>query len=215
MLGATDAVALPHPELSAVMRLTRPLVAAIVVLASAGAGYVGSLIWPMSTDSGPEVHLAATGKTSSAEPETREGAPPLPTHVSQPASVTDPNIPYDLPSPSQPSAVVTASLPEKAQTEVRGTSTSSPDSSVAVLYRAPAGQAQPADGPVAPKTSTGVGRNDGPVAARRKAASAKVSRVVRVAAPATSAAPSSVVEFAPNPRPNQSARDFMANPSRN
>jgi hypothetical protein len=185
MPGGIDAVALPHPELGAVMRLTRPLVAAVVVLASAGAGYVGSLIWPMPTVSGPEVHLAATGKTSSAEPEPREGAPPLSTHVSKPAPTTDPIIPFELPSPSQPSAVVTASLPQKAQTEVRGTSTSSPDSSVAVLYRAPAGQAQPADGPVAPKTSTGVVRNDGPVAARRKAASAKVSRVVR--APATTA----------------------------
>jgi hypothetical protein len=213
MPGSTDAVALPQPELSAVMRLTRPLVAAIVVLASAGAGYVGSLIWPMPTVSDPAPHLATTSRTSSTEPEPEESSPPLPVHVSKPAPATDPIIPYDRPSPSQPSAVVTASLPEKAHTEVRGTSTSSPDSSVAVLYRAPAGQAQPADGPVAPKTSAGVGRNDGPVAARRKAASAKVSRVVR--APATSAAPSSVVEFAPNPRPNQSARDFMANPSRN
>ncbi len=212
MSGATDAVAVPHPELGAVMRLTRPLVAAVVVLASAGAGYVGSLIWPMPTVSGPEVHLAATGETSSAEPEPREGAPPLSTQLSKPAPATDPIIPYDLPSPSQPSAVVTASLPEKAQTEVRGTSTSSPNSSVAVLYRAPAEQAHP-DGHLAPKTSTGVSRTEGPVTARRKAASVKVSRIVR--APASSAAPPSVVEFAPNPRPNQASRDFMANPSRN
>jgi hypothetical protein len=194
------------------MRLTRPLVAAVVVLASAGAGYVGSLIWPMPTVSGPEVHLAAPGKTGSAELEAREGAPPLPTHMSKPAPATDPIIPFDLPSPSQPSAVVTASLPEKAQTDVRGTSTSSPDSSVALLHRAPAEQAPP-DGRVVPKTRTGVIRNEGPAAARRKAASAKVSRIVR--APATSAAPSSVVEFAPNPRANQAARDFMAHPSRN
>jgi hypothetical protein len=210
MLGATDAVALPHPELGAAMRLTRPLVAAIVVLASAGAGYVGSLIWPMPTVSGPEVHLEAIGKTSSAEPEPREGVPPLSTHVSKPAPATDPIIAFDLPSPSQPSAVVTASLPEKAQTEVRGISTSSPESSVAVLHRAPTEQAQ-AGGRVVPKTSTVVIRNERPAAARRKAASAKVSRIVR--APAT--APSSVVEFAPNPRANQAARDFMAHPSRN
>ena len=125
MPGSTDAVALPQPELSAVMRLTRPLVAAIVVLASAGAGYVGSLIWPMPTVSDPTPHLATTSRTSSTEPEAEESAPPLPVHVSKPASATDPIIPYDRPSRSQPSAVVTASLPQKAQTEVRGTSTSS------------------------------------------------------------------------------------------
>lgn len=212
MPGATDAVSLPHPELGAVMRLTRPLVAAVVVLASAGAGYVGSLIWPMPTVSGPEVHLAATGKTTSAEPEPREGAPPSSTQVPKPAPATDAIIAFEHPSPSQPTAVVTASLPEKAQTEVRGTSTTSPDSSVAVLHRTPAEQAPP-DGRVVPKTGTGVIRNEGPAAARRKAASAKVSRIVR--APATGAAPSSVVEFAPNPRANQASRDFMARPSRN
>jgi hypothetical protein len=210
MPGSTDAAALPHPELGAVMRLTRPLVAAIVVVVSAGAGYVGSLIWPMPTVSGSAMHSATTGKIDSTEP--KESTPPLPTHVSKPAPATDAIIPYELPPSSQPSAVVTASLPEKAQTEVRGTSTSSPDSSVAVLHRAPAEQAQ-AGGRVVPKTSTGVIRNERPTAARRKAASAKVSRIVR--APATRAASSSVVEFAPNPRANQAARDFMAHPSRN
>jgi len=212
MPGSTDAAALPHPELGAVMRLTRPLVAAIVVVVSAGAGYVGSLVWPMPTVSGSAMHSATTGKISSTEPEPKESTPPLPTHVSNPAPATDAIIPYELPPSSQPSAVVTASLPEKAQTEVRGISTSSPESSVAVLHRAPTEQAQ-AGGRVVPKTSTVVIRNERPAAARRKAASAKVSRIVRV--PATSAAPSSVVEFAPNPRANQAARDFMAHPSRN
>jgi hypothetical protein len=210
MPGSTDAAALPHPELGAVMRLTRPLVAAIVVVVSAGAGYVGSLIWPMPTVTGSAMHSATTSKIDSTEP--KESTPPLPTHVSKPAPATDAIIPYELPPSSQPSAVVTASLPEKAQTEVRGTSTSSPDSSVAVHHRAPAEQAQ-AGGRVVPKTSTGAIRNERPAAARRKAASAKASRIVRV--PATGAAPSSVVEFAPNPRANQAARDFMAHPSRN
>jgi type IV secretory pathway VirB10-like protein len=208
MPGSTDAAALPHPELGAVMRLTRPLVAVIVVVVSAGAGYVGSLIWPMPTVSDSAMHSAPTGKIT----EPKESTPPLPTHVSKPAPTTDAIVSYDFPPPSQPSAVVTASLPEKAQTEVRGTSTSSPDSSVAVLHRAPAEQAH-AGGRVVPKTSTGVISNERPAAARRKAASAKVSRIVR--APATRAASSSVVEFAPNPRANQAARDFMAHPSRN
>ncbi len=208
MPGSTDAAVLPHPELGAVMRLTRPLVAAIVVVVSAGAGYVGSLIWPMPMVSDSAMHSAPTGKIT----EPKESTPPLPTHVSKPAPATDAIIPYELPPSSQPSAVVTASLPEKAQTEVRGISTSSPESSVAVLHRAPTEQAQ-AGGRVVPKTSTVVIRNERPAAARRKAASAKVSRIVRV--PATSAAPSSVVEFAPNPRANQAARDFMAHPSRN
>ena len=212
MPGATDAVALSHPELGALMRLKRPLVAVIVVVASAGAGYVGSLIWPMPTVSDSAMHAAPTGKISATEPDPKESTPPLSTHVSKPAPTTDAIVSYDFPPPSQPSAVVTASLPQKAQTEVRGTSTSSPDSSVAVLHRAPAEQAQPG-GRVVSKASTGVIRNERPAAARRKAASAKVSRIVR--APATSAAPSSVVEFAPNPRANQAARDFMAHPSRN
>ena len=126
MAGATDAVALSHPELGALMRLKRPLVAVIVVVASAGAGYVGSLIWPMPMVSDSAMHSAPTGKISSTEPEPKESTPPLPTHVSKPAPTTDAIVSYDFPPPSQPSAVVTASLPQKAQTEVRGTSTSSP-----------------------------------------------------------------------------------------
>ena len=137
MPGSTDAAVLPHPELGAVMRLTRPLVAAIVVVVSAGAGYVGSLIWPMPTVSGSAMHSATTGKISSTEPEAKESTPPLPTHVSKPAPATDAIIPYERPPSSQPSAVVTASLPEKAQTEVRGTSTkTAPRSVLTVMLRA-------------------------------------------------------------------------------
>src|ERR1700730_8890515 len=130
MRGSTDAVVLPRPEFGAVMRLTRPLVAAVVVLASAGAGYVASLIWPLPTVSGSATQLATTVNTGSIEREPREGAPTPATPVSArapPVSKTVPQpdmtIPFDLPSPSQPSTLV--SLPQKSQTEVRGTSTSS------------------------------------------------------------------------------------------
>jgi hypothetical protein len=207
MRGSTVAVALPHPETGAAMRVKRSLVAAVVVLASAGTGYVGSRIWPLSAFSGPAMHLAATGSTSSSEPDSGKGAPHLASGVPKPAAATDPSASVSLASHPQP--VETASLPEKARIEVRGASTSSPDSSVAVLYRTPAGQADE-DGRSAPKTSRDAGKNER-TATRRSAASAP--RIAR--GQGSSGAQSSVVEFAPNPRPNQASRDFLASPSRN
>ena len=197
MRASRDAVPTRSP------RLSRTLAAAIVVLASAGTGYVGSRIWPLSAFSGPAPH-GAVDNGSSTEPQSREGAP----HLTSLAPKSDTGAFPDLSSHSQP--METASVPEKAQIEVRGSSTSSPDSSV--LYRAPAGQADSDRGSV-PKASTGADRYDGTAAARRKAASAKASRIVR--SQGTSAAQSSVVEFAPNPRPNQASRDHMGYSSRN
>jgi hypothetical protein len=209
MRGSTDTVPLAAPELSAVMRHSRPLVVAIVVLASAGTGYVGGRIWPLSAFSSPVAPLSVPPSTGSPEPQSTEGGPQLPTLASKSASVRDPIIPFELPSPSQPSTV--ASLPERAQAEVRGISTSSPDSTAAVLYRAAAGQAD-ADGRGAPQASTSA-KDDRGVTTRRRPASARVPR--SVSGQGTSAAQSSVVEFAPNPKANQASRDYMSYPSRN
>jgi hypothetical protein len=188
------------------VQLSRTLVATIVVLAFAATGYVGSRIWPLPTSSDPVIHLAGTDNTSSTELEAREGAPSLTPQASKSAPATDPSASADL--FSQSVLTVAPSLPETAQIKVQGSSTSSPDSSVAVSYQARTGEADP-DGRSARKIRTAVSKKEHTAAARRKAASEKVSRIMR--APRTSsAAESSVVEFAPNPRPNQTLRDFMA-----
>lgn len=203
--------AVPVPELGAAARLVRFLVAAIVVLASAVTGYVGSRIWPLPTFSGPMMSLAATGNTGSIEPESREGAPPLAAQVSKPAAATDPSAPFD--DLSQSEIAGAARLPETARIEVEGSSTGSPDSSVALLYQSPAAQVQ-ADGGSAPATSKISSRSERPATPRRWAPNARASRAVR--GQGTGGAESNiVVEFAPNPKPNQATRDFMARPSSN
>ena len=204
MRAPDDAV----PELGAAARVVRFLVAAIVVLASAATGYVGSRIWPLPTFSGPMVHLAAAGNTSSTEPELREAEPLLASPVSRSAAAIDPRAPFDASSRSVVAGA--ARLQETARIEVEGTSTGSPNSAVAVLYRSPAGQAH-VDGVSAPATSNGASRSERPAAARRWAPRAKAPRAVR--GQSASGAGPTVVEFAPNPRPNQASHDFMARPS--
>ena len=75
-----------------------------------------------------------------------------------------------------------------------------------------AGQAG-ADGRRAPTTNTTSSKVERPAASRRWAPSATSSRMVRKQS--TGGAKPSVVEFAPNPRPNQALRDFMAAPAGN
>ena len=205
MRAPEDAV--PVPELGAAARLVRFLVAAIVVLASAVTGYVGSRIWPLPTFSGSMMHLAAEDNTSSTEPELREGAPLLSSQVSKSAAATDPSAPFD--DSSQSVVAGAARLRETARIEVEGSSTGSPDSAVAVLYRSPAGQAY-VDGGSAPATITGSTRSEHTAAARRWAPSAKASRAVR--GQSTSGAGPAVVEFAPNPKPNQASRRLHGAP---
>jgi hypothetical protein len=180
MRGSTGEVSLPQPELRAASRVARYVVSATVVL-GAGAGYVGSRIWPLSALSGPTVNLASTDTASFAESASIETAPHLTSRVSLSAAASDASEP--LPLSSQSPAAAVANVPEEARIEVRGTSTSSPDPSVA------------------PRTET----------PQRKAANARAARTVR----AQTSASSSVVEFAPNPRPNQALRDYMSYPSRN
>ena len=68
-----------------------------------------------------------------------------------------------------------------------------------------------AAGPSAPEAATEAGKVARTPAARRKVAHAKVSRHVR--AQKAGKAASQLVEFAPNPRPDQPLRDFMARPA--
>jgi hypothetical protein len=189
-------------------RRVRGLVAAIVVLASAGTGYVGSRIWPLPTVSGHTMHLAAAGDSSSTEPESRDVAPLLGSQVSKSAAATDPSPPPD--ESSQSAIAGAARLRDTARIEVESSSTSSPDKSAAVLYRSPAGQAH-AEGGGPPATSTGSSRSERTAAARRWAPRAKASRAVR--GQSVSGARPTVVEFAPNPKPNQASHDFMTRPS--
>lgn len=186
----------------AAARLSRALLAAMVVLASAGTGYVGSRILPLSSFSDSEAGAPPTETTRSTQPAATASAPPSSAPVSRPAAIPDPIIPFDLPSPSQPSAMVRA--PEKAQAQVLSATAGAPDAAVGALYRAPPAQAD-ADNHRTPKA------HDRTSVIRRKFVSTRLRRGGQSA----SASQSSVVEFAPNPRPNQAVRDYMAHPSRN
>ncbi len=204
MRAPEDAV--PVPEVGAAARPVRFLVATIVVLASAVTGYVGSRIWPLPTVSSSMMHLTAEDNTSSTEPELREGAPLLASQVPKSAVATIPSASFDDSSQS-----VVAGAAETARIEVQGSSTGSPDSAVAVHYRSPAGQAY-VDGGSAPATITDSSRNERTAAPpRRWAPSAKPPRAVR--GQSAGGAGPTVVEFAPNPKPNQASHDFMARPS--
>jgi hypothetical protein len=182
--------AAPAPQVGAAARLTRSLVAVIVVLASAVTGYVGSRIWPLSTFSSI-TQFVDTGNTGIAGPEFRDVGPPLSSQASNSIAATDPSASLDASSPS------TRHLPATAQFEAEGSS--------------PAGQAR-ADGRRTPPTSTTSSRNERP-AARRWAPSATASGIVR--RQRAGGAQPSVVEFAPNPKPNQALRNFMAAPASN
>ena len=190
------------PELGAAVRLTRSFVGAIVVIVFAGTGYTAGRIWPLPTFSGPMMHLAATDNTSSTGSEFTEGAPALTSQVSKSAATTDPSASLDV--LSQSALAVAAHSPETAQIEAGG-STVSPSSSEAVLSQRPQAHG---DARSMPTTSTDTSKDRSTAAAQRRAAGAKASRIVR--RQRTSGAEPKVVEFAPNPRPNQALRDFMA-----
>jgi len=279
MRAPDDAVAFPLLAKGSGVHLARPLLAAIVVLTSAGAGYVGSRIWPLPTSysflmhfgandaasAGSELKeddppLAAQELKSAAATElraTREDAPPPPPQEAKSTAATELRTPREdaLPPPPQdekpaaatelrapkedapppfaresksaaaaapsasvevssPSApTVAARLPETtAAIEGQGISTASPASSVPVLHQDPTGPAH-AEGDRAPEAVTAAGKAERGAAARRKVASAKMFRHAR--AQRAGATEPSVVEFAPNPRPNQGLRDFLARPSTN
>jgi len=197
-------VAVPAARLGAAVRFPRS-VAAIVVLASAGAGYVGSCIWPLSPHSGLMMPFVSTGNTSPSRPEPREVTRPLVPELPKPAAVTNTSASFDVSSQLAPA--VAAHLPEPPQIEADGSSSLS--SAAAMLHQAP-GQLH-ADGHSAPLANTEAGKDQRQVAARRPV----TARGQRVRTQRTRRTESNVVEFAPNPRPDQALRDFMASASSN
>jgi hypothetical protein len=141
----------------------------------------------------------------------KEDAPPPFARESKSAAAAAPSASVEVSSPSAPT--VAARLPETtAAIEGQGISTASPASSVPVLHQDPTGPAH-AEGDRAPEAVTAAGKTEQGAAARRKVASAKMFRHAR--AQRASGTEPSVVEFAPNPRPNQGLRDFLARPSTN
>jgi hypothetical protein len=182
--------AAPAPQVGTAARLTPSLVAVVVLLASAVTGYICSHIWPLSMFSSI-TQLVDTGNASIAGPEFREVGPPPSSQASSSITATDRSASLDASSQSA------RHLPDTARLEAEGGSS--------------AGQTR-ADGK-APTTSTTSNRNERPVAARRWAPSATASRVAR--RQRAGGAQPSVVEFAPNPKPNQALRNFMAGPASN
>jgi hypothetical protein len=183
--------AAPAPQVGAAARLTRSLVAVTVLLASGVTGYICSRIWPLSMFSS-FTQLVYTGNTGIAGPEFREVGPPLSSQASSSITATDPSASLDASSQS------TRHLPATAQFEAEGGS--------------PSGQAR-TDERTAPTTDTTSGKNGRPAAARRWAPSATASGTVR--RQRAGGAQPSVVEFAPNPKPNQALRNFMTGPASN
>jgi hypothetical protein len=187
--------AAPAPQVGAAAPLTRSLVAVVVLLASAVTGYIGSRIWPLSMLSSI-TQLVDTGNAGIAGPEFRQVASPPSSQASNSITAADPSASLD--ASSQSARAVAVRLPETAQFEAEASS--------------PSGQAR-TDGRRAPTTNAISSRNERPAAARRWAPSATASRIVR--RQRTGGAQPSVVEFAPNPKPNQALRNFMTGPASN
>jgi|SoiMethySBSTD1v2_1073268.scaffolds.fasta_scaffold05398_2 hypothetical protein len=188
--------AAPAPPVGAAARRTRSLVAVIVVLASAVTGYVCSRVWPLSMFSSITQLVDTGGNTGIAGAEFREAGPPPSPQASSSIPATKASASLD--ASSQSVRAVGQHLPETVRYEADGSS--------------PAGQAR-ADERRTPTTDTTSGKNGRPAAARRWAPSATASRVVR--RQRTGGAQPSVVEFAPNPKPNQALRNFMTGPASN
>jgi len=202
MRNREDAVPVPQTH----ARLPRLLMATIVVAASAGAGYVGSYIWPLA----PAAEESATRPAIVDSTPARDGAAPL-TQVSKPVAATGQSAPVEPPSQSVLAvAAAAASVPATSKIEAEDPSIESRPASAPAPHQAPSGRTQAA-GPSAPEANTGPGKVGRAPAARRKVAHAKVSRPVR--AQKAGKVGSQVVEFAPNPRPDQPLRDFMARPA--
>lgn len=196
MRSPEDVSVMPEPGIA--RRLTRSLATGIVVLGSAGIGYAASCAWPLPSSVVPIMHFASTGDASAEGAELGKGAPVA---LSKPTATVEPSVSLDV-SP-QPPLVVSARLPDPVQAEASGSADPRPTSQIALSQTLPAhGGAS-----TTPTTSADTGKHKDTTGAGRRAARAKVSRVVRTRAAAPEQ--TAVVEFAPNPRPNQPLRDFM------
>lgn len=187
MRGSADII-LPLPQRCATAPRREPLIALIVIGISFGTGYVGSLAWPLPMRSAPPPSAAMT---ASPEPKDALSAQPRlpawsPSHASSPQLAATPNV-------SQAAALVAQS-----------TGSSKPRSYAAPIEALKA-QSKPGyrtieHGPPRPAGLTMV----------RSAHLSRPRPPRRTLLPAPS-----TPQFAPNPRPNQPSRDFMAYRSTN
>ena len=187
----------------AAARFTRPLVAATVVLLSAATGYAASRLWPLPTSSGLVMNLAITGTGSAPEsqsgPQLNYRAPAPGPRMSTSVAKTVSSASSDV--LSQPTPAVAPHVSETARIEAGGAA-HTPGAREAAPAETPQAHA---DTPDKPTTRRETRRR---AVAARRVAGARVSRTVR--RQKTAGSESAVAEFAPNPRPNQPLRDFMA-----
>jgi hypothetical protein len=205
MRASEDAVALSLPGSGTGVRLGRSLLAAFVVLGSAGIGYAGSRIWPLRELLGSETHFAAAAETGPIQP---ASAPSLTASNSQLTAKPEPQTSRDPFSHSVPVATVPSA--SETPTAGRGATTAAPGANVAVLHPAPPAHADAAS---EPKTNDDVRNNERATATRRKVESVRAYRPARNQG--TIGGAPKPVEFAPNPRPDQASRDYMGTISRN
>jgi hypothetical protein len=179
-------------------RLARLLMATVVVTASAATGYVGSRVWPLPAPEALTMRPAPAPADGTGSAATRETTDPLVAGAPKPVAATG----------SGPAA----NVPETAKIEAKSPSAgpAASSSSAAAPDQAPPGSAPSVERSV-PEGGAIARKAERAPAARRRAAITRVARSVRRTQ--AGKAKSQVVEFAPNPRPDQPIRDFMGRPS--
>jgi hypothetical protein len=188
MRGAADVVP-PLPPRRATAQRRGPLIALIVVGVSLGTGYGASRVWPLPMSSAPPGNAETT---ATLEPKD--------------AFSTQPRLPAS-PQSLAPSRrlVATPDLSQAATLAARSTASSeTPSFSAPVEPVAVAAPSKQGD-----RTIEGEASPSGPTIVRSPHGfRARHARRAPLAGP-------TIPEFAPNPQPNQPARDFMAYRSRN
>jgi hypothetical protein len=198
-------------ELSGAARLKRLLMAMTVVLGSGGVGYFASRIWPLPKRAAPVAHsLTATEPTADAQPAApqQDMAPKPAPQVGGWVGVADPGA---APAPQQRTAE-----PERGPTADTPPPAIDPVPKQAAIEPRPTPVEASANVPSAAdaKPAAPAKEERAAVPARQRPPRAK-ARVIRrqQAVGGGGGGGGSSVEFAPNPAPNQAARDFMARPS--
>jgi hypothetical protein len=186
MRGSADVVLpLPHPRATAQRR--KPLIALIVIGISLGTGFAASQVWPL-----PKSSASPPSQQTTAVPEPKE--PPS----AQPR----------LPTSSPPPSLEFVATPTASQAAGAG---QSKGSSETPSYSAPV---EPVALETPPKRNNRTVEDEASApAGPRLVRSPHVSRARH--AHRTPVAGATSPEFAPNPRPNQPSRDFMAHRSGN
>lgn len=201
-------------ELSGAARLKRLLMATTVVLASGGVGYIASRVWPLPKRSAPVAHSVTaadpTPDTPAAVQPREKPSRPVP-QVGGWVGVADPDSAPAL--PPVPGAdrgpAVGPPPPEKAPAPKQAAIEPGPTPVEASANEPSAADAKPAPESEEPAATP----------ARRQQQPRARARIIRrqpaVGGGGGGGAAPGTVEFAPNPAPNQAARDFMARPSGN